>query len=170
MFCSKSTTERTRECMRQYRIRSRNNEILKTTQNGQKEDLSMDTSNIMNIATNDMTNDPINITIDSRSASPIPESSNDEESSLDDITNDEFEDENDNDNIDEYILLYDLNNQTKLFSSCPLSIREACHAIIRLARRLNLDKSGIEFLLNDIRCLFPMDVKLPRTLKGLMKI
>ncbi|CAF3399224.1 unnamed protein product [Rotaria socialis] len=41
---------------------------------------------------------------------------------------------------------------------------------MKLARRLNLDKSGIKILLNDIRRLFPSDLKLPRSVQGLMKI
>ena len=68
------------------------------------------------------------------------------------------------------MLLYDINNQTKLFSSCPLSICEACIAIIKPARRLNLDKNGTKYLLNGIRCLFPTDGKLPHTVKKIMKI
>ena len=68
------------------------------------------------------------------------------------------------------MLLYDINNQTKLFSSCPLSLREACIAIIKLARCLNLDKNGIKHLVDGIRRLFPTDVKLPHTVTTLMKI
>ncbi|CAF2013386.1 unnamed protein product, partial [Rotaria magnacalcarata] len=74
------------------------------------------------------------------------------------------------DNINEFIHSHDLNNQTKLFSSCPFSIRVACLAIMQLARRLNLDKSGIKILLNGIRRLFPPDLKLPRTVQCLMTI
>jgi hypothetical protein len=88
----------------------------------------------------------------------------------DSIDDDEVEIGSDDDDIDEFINAYDLNGQTKLFSSSSLSVRDACFTIITLARRLNLNKNGIKNLLNGIRDLFPLDVKLPYTVKGLMKV
>ena len=72
--------------------------------------------------------------------------------------------------IDEFTLCYDVNNQMKLYSSCPLSIRDACFAIMKLSRRLNLDKNGIKHVLDCIRSLSPVDVQLPCTVNGLMKV
>ena len=78
--------------------------------------------------------------------------------------------ESSDDDIDEIINAYDFNNQTKLFTGSPVSVREACFIIIKLSRRLNLDRNGILRLLHDTRDLFPSDVKLPRTAEGLLKV
>ncbi|CAF4490325.1 unnamed protein product, partial [Didymodactylos carnosus] len=72
--------------------------------------------------------------------------------------------------IDEIISSLDDNKQTKLFSTCPLSIYEASISIIKLCRRLNLNKAGIKTLLHGFRELLPMANKLPLTVPGLMKI
>ncbi|CAF1334068.1 unnamed protein product [Rotaria sordida] len=65
---------------------------------------------------------------------------------------------------------YSSKTQTKLLSSCLLCIREACLALIKLSRCLNLDKNRIKHLLDRMRRLFPTDIKLPRTATELMKI
>ncbi len=168
-YCSKSKTQRTREYMREHRSRRRADEIAQIILNEQDEDRSMDTSNIIDQATADIAIDPI-VIIDDRVSSARPDSEDEVHSNAGDIIDEDFEGENGDDDMDEFIHLHDLNNQTKLFSSCPLSIREACHAIIKLARRLNLNKNGIKHLLDGIRILFPIDVKLPRTVNGLLKI
>ncbi|CAF1510553.1 unnamed protein product, partial [Didymodactylos carnosus] len=72
--------------------------------------------------------------------------------------------------IDEIILSLDDNKQTKLFSTCPLSIYEASISIIKLCRRLNLNKAGIKTSLHGFREILPMANKLPLTVPGLMKI
>ncbi|CAF4059345.1 unnamed protein product [Rotaria sp. Silwood2] len=111
------------------------------------------------------------LTDDALFASSLVDSSDEFDLNVSDNTNNDLAiDTDDEDNMNEFILLNDINMQTKLFQSCPLSIREACLALIQLARRLNLDKSGIKVLLNDIRCLFPSNLKLPQTVQGLMKI
>ena len=74
------------------------------------------------------------------------------------------------DDIDDLMPRYDLNNQMKPYPSCPLSIRDACLAIVKLARRLNLDKNGMKHLLDCIRSLSPIDAKLPRTVSALMEV
>ncbi|CAF4047187.1 unnamed protein product [Rotaria magnacalcarata] len=175
MYCSKSINERTRECMRKRRLNRRENESSQARQDDQNEQCSMDISKIIDQATIDILDDSTNVLADYVDyVSCRSESSSEFELNVGDDTNDDFDnetdDDDDDDNINEYIHLHDHNNQTKLFSSCPLSIREACLAIIKLARRLNLDKSGIKILLNDIRRLFPSDLKLPRSVQGLMKI
>ena len=81
-----------------------------------------------------------------------------------------FESDSSDEDVDDFLFNYDLNNQTKLFPSCPLSIADACLAILKLARHLNLDKSGMKHLLDCIRSICPIDMKLPRTINALMKI
>ncbi|CAF1540234.1 unnamed protein product, partial [Didymodactylos carnosus] len=56
------------------------------------------------------------------------------------------------------------------YSTSALTIHAACLTIIKLARRLNLNKSGIKELLDSLRSLLPMNAKLPRTVLGLMQI
>lgn len=170
MYCTKTKTQRTREYMREQRLKNRDNELLNIIQGEQDDNIYPDTSNTMNQISNDTTNDPIITTINCPISPSPSESSNECELDRDVLSDDDLEDRSDSEDVDEFILLYDLNNQTRLYSSCPLSIREACLAVIKLVRRLNLDKSGIKHLLDGIRSLFPPDAKLPRTAPGLMKI
>ena len=44
----------------------------------------------------------------------------------------------DTEDIEEYLNVFYLNNQTKLYSSNPVSVRDECFIIIKLARRLIL--------------------------------
>ena len=62
------------------------------------------------------------------------------------------------------------NYQGKIYLDSHLSIYEACQIIIKLSRRLNLDKGKMKILLDCIRSLLPTGNKLPRTIVGLMKI
>ncbi|CAF3371375.1 unnamed protein product [Rotaria sp. Silwood2] len=168
MYCSKNTAHRARECMGENRLKKRTNEISELMQN---EDLSVNDSNTMEY---DATDNTYNITTASTAcviSSLLDESLDEIESSFGDVNDEELEvesDDDDNDDIDEFIFSYDMNNQTKLFASSPLSIHEACLIIIKLARRLNLNKNDIKNFLDGIRHLFPADVKLPRTVKELV--
>ncbi|CAF1222870.1 unnamed protein product [Rotaria magnacalcarata] len=171
MYCSENTAQRARECMRENRSKKRTHEISELMQN---EDLSVNDSDIMDYDATDsicIYNNSI-ASATHAIASPLDESLNEIESSFSDVNDEEVEVKNDNDDddIDEFIFSCDMNNQTKLFSSSPLSIRESSLVIIKLARRLNLNKNDIKNLLDGIRHLFPTDVKLPRTVKGLMKV
>ena len=56
----------------------------------------------------------------------------------------------DTEDIEEYLNVFHLNNQSKLHSSNPVSVRDECFIIIKLARRLILNKRRIKRLLNDI--------------------
>ncbi|CAF1239252.1 unnamed protein product [Adineta ricciae] len=163
-YCSKSTTQRTREYMRQYRFQRQQSETLRMLESDEDEDAAMNISNsIDSSADDDVSDNHIPVGIDQ----PVsPSSSSDHESNSDSDNNEET----DGDCVNDFVLLHDVNNQTKLFPGCPLSIREACLAIVKLARHLNLDKSGMKELLNGIRCLFPADVKLPRTVKKLLMV
>ncbi|CAF4503456.1 unnamed protein product [Rotaria socialis] len=142
----------------------------------QNEDLSVNDSNIMDHDATDSIYNNSTASAAHAIASPLDESLIEIESSFSDVNDEEVEvendtdDDDDDDDIDEFIFSCDMNNQTKLFSSSPLSIRESCLVIIKLARRLNLNKNDIKNLLDGIRHLFPTDVKLPRTVKGLMKV
>jgi hypothetical protein len=79
------------------------------------------------------------------------------------------EDDNEDD-LDELVHETDVNYQRKIYTDSILSIRDACEIIIKLSRRLNLDKSKTNIFLNGIRSLLPNDNKLPRTIAGLMKV
>ena len=57
----------------------------------------------------------------------------------------------------------DTNKTTPLYAGCPLSVHEACMRLIRLGYLLNLDKSGMQKLLKEIRNFFPSDCRLPKT-------
>jgi hypothetical protein len=160
--------------MRENRSRRRADEVSLLVQDEENEDVTIDISNTTDQVSADITNDPPITMIDSPISSHGSGSSDESELDSDDAVDEEVNietgiDDDDND-IDEFINEHDLNNQTKLFTSSPLSVRDACFIIIKLARRLNLNKNGIKHFLNGIRCLFPSDVKLPRTVKGLMKI
>ncbi|CAF4465653.1 unnamed protein product, partial [Rotaria sp. Silwood2] len=76
----------------------------------------------------------------------------------------------DDDDLDELFHAADMNYQRKIYTNSFLSICDACEIIIKLSRRLNLDKSKTTILLNGIRSLLPSDNNLPRTIVGLMKI
>ncbi|CAF1263859.1 unnamed protein product, partial [Didymodactylos carnosus] len=91
---------------------------------------------------------------------------------LDDFQSDSNSDTDDDesDDIDDIIASLDMNNKIKFYSTSALTIHAACLTIIKLARRLNLNKSGIKELLDSLRSLLPMDAKLPRTVLGLMQI
>ena len=72
--------------------------------------------------------------------------------------------------VEDLVREMDVNYQRKVYPDSHLSTYEACQIIIKLSRRLNLDKSKMNILLHDIRTLLPNDNKLPRTIVGLMKI
>lgn len=168
-YCSKSKTQYTLECMRNRRSRSRADEISRIIYHEENEDVAMDVPHTVGQAHVDGTDDPAITTID-HSKCIGAEFSDESEINGDDDVDDDIEVESDDDDIEDFLNLYDLNNQTKLFPSSPLSVRDACFIIIKLARRLNLNKNGIKHLLNGIRNLLPLDAKLPHTVKGLMKI
>ncbi|CAF3787006.1 unnamed protein product [Rotaria sordida] len=77
--------------------------------------------------------------------------------------------DNDDGDLDELFHAADMNYQQKIYTNSFLPIHDACEIIIKLSRRLNLDKSKTTILLNGIRSLLPSDNKLPRTIVGLMK-
>ncbi|CAF3963604.1 unnamed protein product, partial [Rotaria sp. Silwood1] len=79
------------------------------------------------------------------------------------------EDDND-DNIREIINLFNVNRERKLYTSCNLSIYDACIKVIKLSRDLNLNKLQIQRLLNGFRLLLPPENKLSRKASGLLKI
>ncbi|CAF5102966.1 unnamed protein product, partial [Rotaria magnacalcarata] len=94
----------------------------------------------------------------------ITESSGDDQDSS--INN-----EDDNDEvIREFINLFDVNREQKFYSSCNLSIYNACMEIIKHSLNLNLNKLQIQHLLNGLRLLLPTENKLPRTVTSLLKI
>ena len=191
VYCSKSINQRAREGMRMYRTRRRSTAILNIIQNGGDQTAPGDISSATNQVSIDATNDLPTTTANHSTSALDFESSNDSiinpkdnadhgidtqsecdallqvESDNDDIS---IQAESDDDVIDEVINAFDLNNQTKLFGGSPISVRNACFILIKLSRRLNLNKDGIQRLLDDIRCLFPPDARLPRTVRGLMKI
>ncbi|CAF1199868.1 unnamed protein product [Rotaria sordida] len=94
---------------------------------------------------------------------PIIESSSENEEESGD-------DEDDNDDIREIINLFNINRERKLYTSCNLSIYDACIEVVKLSRDLNLNKLQIQRLLNGLRLLLPSENKLPRTASGLLKI
>ncbi|CAF1526340.1 unnamed protein product, partial [Didymodactylos carnosus] len=65
-------------------------------------------------------------------------------------------DDDESDDIDDIIASLDMNNKIKFYSTSALTIHAACLTIIKLARRLNLNKSGIKELLDSLRSLLPM--------------
>lgn len=78
--------------------------------------------------------------------------------------------EDNDDEIDELLLRTDSNCKRKLYEGSSLSVYDASKTIMKLIRRLNLDKAKTNILLHEIRSLLPDTNKLPRTLRGLMKI
>lgn len=72
--------------------------------------------------------------------------------------------------VEDLVRSTDANHQRKIYLHSHVSIYEACQTIIKLSRRLNLDKNKMKILLDGIRSLLPNDNKLPRTTVGLMKI
>ncbi|CAF3491266.1 unnamed protein product, partial [Rotaria sp. Silwood2] len=78
--------------------------------------------------------------------------------------------EEDDADLDELIRATDVSYQCKVYANSFLSIHDACELIIKLSRRLNLDKNKAKILLHGIRLLLPNDNKLPRTLEGLLKV
>jgi hypothetical protein len=80
------------------------------------------------------------------------------------------EEDDDDDDFEELVRANDVNYQRKIYNGSFLSVRDACETIIKLSRRLNLDKSKTNILLQGIRSLLPNDNKLPRTIVGLMRI
>jgi hypothetical protein len=78
--------------------------------------------------------------------------------------------EDDDADVEGLVHKTDVNHQRKIYANSFLSIYDACQIIIKLSRRLNLDKSKTNILLQGIRSLLPNDNKLPRTIIGLMKI
>ena len=84
---------------------------------------------------------------------------------------DDGDDEDDDDvHLEELLALFDTNRERKLYSSCTLSIYEACLELIKISRDLNLNKLQMGRLLSGIRLLLPSDSKLPRTVPGLLKV
>jgi hypothetical protein len=173
MYCSKNLQQRTRESMRNQRLKNRTDELLQIIEDEVNDDSSMDTTN----ATNQAVTDPDDVVscecTTQFSADGSSDGSSDDSSSsaTHHDHHDEFvESDSFDEDVDDFLFNYDLNNQTKLFPSCPLSITSACRAILKLTRRLNLDKSGMKHLLDFVRSICPINVKLPRTINGLMKI
>ncbi|CAF2922492.1 unnamed protein product [Rotaria sp. Silwood2] len=102
---------------------------------------------------------------------------NDDENSGDiDEDGDDVDESSDNDDdendiiIRDFISLFDVNREQKLYSSCNLSIYSACMEIVKLCRTLNLNKLQMQHLLNGLRLLLPTENKLPRTVPSLLKI
>ena len=170
MYYSKNGRQRTREGMRNHRMRKQAEELARFTQDEQDEDSPTDTSHVIDQNTNGSTDDPKTTSIDLSILLSLPDPP---DRSLLDVSvniNQDSECYTDCDDVDDLIPFYDLNNQKKPFSACPLSIYDASLVIIKLARRLNLDKSGTKRLLDGIRHICPNDVEIPCTVKGLMKI
>ena len=172
MYCSKNAQQRARESMRNQRLRNRTDELLQMVEDEANDDSSMDISNATSQDATDP-NDVPDVTTGERSTgSPVDDSPNDP---LSNAAHHEDEDEvvesdSSDEDVDEFLFNYDLNNQTKLFTSSLLSIVDACLVILKLAGRLNLDKSGMKHLLDCIRSICPINAKLPRTINALMKI
>lgn len=72
--------------------------------------------------------------------------------------------------VEDLVRSTDANHQPKIYLDSHVSTHEACQTIVKISRRLNLDKSKMKILLDGIRSLLPNDNKLPRTIVGLMKI
>ena len=174
MYCSKNVQQRAREARRKQRLQYCTDELLQIAEDEATDDSSMDISNVTSQDASDP-NDVPDVTTGGRSTgSPVDDSPNDRLSNAS-HHEDRYEDEVvESDSSDEYfdgfLFDYDFNNQTKLFPSSPWSIVDACLVILKLARRLNLDKSGMKHLLDCIRSIWTIDVKLPRTINALMKI
>ena len=93
-------------------------------------------------------------------------------SSSDDEGDSTSSDDNDGDDevIREFINSFDVNREQKLYSACNLSIYNACIEIIKLSKKLNLNKLQMQYLLNGLRSLLPTENKLPRTVPSLLRI
>lgn len=72
--------------------------------------------------------------------------------------------------IDELLQTTDSNRMQKIYEGSRLSIYDASRIILKLVRRLNLDKNKTNILLHTAKTLLPDNNRLPRTLKGLTKI
>lgn len=95
----------------------------------------------------------------------------DNNKNIDDENDDDQNDYDDNDEfINDFINLFDINREQKLYLSCNLSVYNACMEIVRLCRTLNLNKLQMQHLLNGLHLLLPTENKLPRTVPGLLKI
>lgn len=177
----KSKKDQTRESVRDHRFKRRIDEFLNIIQeesgpqvndrHGYDYDDKMNVSSSFSQSSDLAVNDQMTIqgttSSISFSSDGCPVASG---SSSDGDTNQCVDYENDDEVIDDFILTFDFERSSKPFPSSPLSIRDACLVIMRLCRRLNLDKSGIKLLLDGIRDLCPIDAQLPRTVKGLLKI
>jgi hypothetical protein len=153
--------------MRNQRSKRRINEVSQIIQDDGDEVPPMDISNTMT----DAMDGPDATVFDCSMHSSVSDSSNDASSNSSEhghCDGETFDAGSLYDDINNPMLRYDLNNQTKPYPSCPLSIRDACLAIVKLARRLNLDKNGTKHLLDCIRSLSPIDAKLPCTVSALM--
>ena len=69
--------------------------------------------------------------------------------------------EEDDADLDELIRATDVNYQCKMYANSFLSIHDACELIMRMSRRLNLDKNKAKILLHGIRSLLSTNNKLP---------
>lgn len=172
MYCSKNVQQRARESMRNQRRKNRTDELLQIVEDEVNDDLSMNISHAVSQDVTDPSDVPDVTTCERSTQSLVDGAPND---SLSNTSHHEDEDEvvesdSSDEDVDDFLFNYDLNNQTKLFPSCPLSKAEACLVILKLTRRLNLDKSGMKHLLDCIRSICSIDVKLPRTINALMKI
>ncbi|CAF1561110.1 unnamed protein product, partial [Didymodactylos carnosus] len=88
---------------------------------------------------------------------------------LTDIDSDGDCDDGSDDNEEE-LFSDDYENNLPLYDYSPLSLRNSAREIIRLARKLNLNKSGVKEVLNLLHKVLPKTNKLPRTLFGLLKV
>ena len=165
IYCRKSKVQYARESMREYCSRRRMYEISQIIRN---EDDATNLSYMRDQAATEDTNELRTAVINHPTSSLGSEMLNELETSSGTASDSDMdiEAESDNDDIEEYLNVFDVNDQIKLFSSSPVSIRDACLVILKLARRLNLNKNGVKHLLNDIRCLFPPDAILPRSVKA----
>ena len=178
MYCSKNVQQRARESMRNQRLKNRTDELLQIVEDEANDDSSMDVSNVTGQDVTDPNDSPDVTTcedskrsyVDGSPKASLSNASHHEDEDEDEDEDEVFESDSSDEDVDDFLFNYDLNNQTKLFPSCPLSIADACLAILKLARHLNLDKSGMKHLLDCIRSICPIDMKLPRTINALMKI
>ncbi|CAF1438926.1 unnamed protein product [Didymodactylos carnosus] len=54
--------------------------------------------------------------------------------------------------FDEMLCELDVKNYTPLYDNSPLSVRESCYEIIKLARTINLNKDGVKQVLHYLSC------------------
>ena len=89
-------------------------------------------------------------------------------SSSDDEGDSTNNDDNDGDGevICEFINSFDVSREQKLYSACNLSIYNACMEIIKLSKKLNLNKLQMQHLLNELRSFLLTENKLPRSTKS----